>query len=491
MAAKRRSSNFSALKKFRKRSAKSAPLPAPSAPKKSKKPPPPPANLLLRKRAKAKNNKCFRFTRNWLGSHRRGLPRLFFSSDKIKSKMDSAAQTGKPNCNLYIFAVTAFFNDISSEMAYWLVPAFLLTLGAGPATLGLIEGLAEFSASFTKLFSGYLADRLPLRKPIVAGGYAASNIAKPFLAIATRWWHVLLVRFTDRSAKGVRGAARDVMLAESVAPSRLGSAFGFLQTLDSAGAILGPLAALLLLTRVPLRTVFWIAAIPGALAILAVTLGARETHAANANTPRNASPQKSFFDFFRNCGAAQLPAHFYLLLAAVTLFSLGNSSDMFLILRAQSAGIAARFAPLLGLVFNAVYTAASWPAGKLSDKLPKRAVAAAGFVIFAATYFVFASAPSHAALWSAMAGYGMYYALTDPVLRALIAQSIAPQARGRALGIYFFSTSLATLLASLITGALWKRFGPALPLTLSATLALVAAALLLFIRGEQPELISD
>src|SRR5262249_27323331 len=161
----------------------------------------------------------------------------------------------------------------------------------------------------------------------------------------------------------------------------------------------------------------------------------------------------------------------------VTLFSLGNSSDMFLVLRAQEIGIPAAHAPLLGLVFNIVYTAASWPAGKLSDRLPKPVVAAAGYVVFAITYFVFSAAPSRLAIWIVMGGYGLFYALTNPVLRALIAETVVPESRGRALGIFYFVSSVTMLLASLATGALWTRFGGALPLKLSAALALIAAVM--------------
>ena len=364
-------------------------------------------------------------------------------------------------------------------MAYWVLPAFLLSIGAGPALLGIIEGVAESVASFGKLFSGYLADRFELRKPLVTGGYAVSNIAKPLLALATRWWQVLGVRFADRGAKGLRGTARDVMLAESTRAGAMGGAFGLLQAMDSAGAILGPLVALLLLARVGFRTLFWMAGIPGLAAVLVIWLGARETHrTAEKESKRGSLEHKrvSFAEFLH--GGAALPRGFYILVLAVTLFSLGNSSDMFLVLRAHTAGLTARQAPLFGLVFNVVYTAAAWPAGKLSDRTSKRSLAALGYLIFAAVYFCFAAAPSRAALWAAMAGYGIYYALTDPVLRALVAESVAPESRGRAFGIYFFSTSLATLAASLLAGQLWKHLGPGVPFVVSAALALVAAVML-------------
>src|ERR1700730_1629311 len=178
--------------------------------------------------------------------------------------------------NLYAFGITSFLNDTASEMAYWVLPAFLISLGAGPAQLGVIEGIAESVASFSKLFSGYLTDRLARRKPLVVAGYFVANAVKPLLALATAWWHILLIRFTDRFAKGVRGAPRDVMVAESVGKQRLGSAYGLIQSMDSAGAIAGPLAALVLLARYGIRGVFWAAAVPGALCVLVAQFGVRE-----------------------------------------------------------------------------------------------------------------------------------------------------------------------------------------------------------------------
>src|SRR5580693_8752477 len=196
----------------------------------------------------------------------------------------SSAQRESPARNIYVFGITSFLNDTASEMAYWVLPAFLVSLGAGPAQLGLIEGLAESVASFAKLFSGYLTDRIDRRKPLVVAGYFVANAAKPLLAVVGAWWHILLIRFTDRLAKGVRGAPRDVMVAESVPKDRLGSAYGLIQSMDSAGAIAGPLAALVLLGRFGIRSVFWAAAVPGALCVLVALLGIREKRRPSALT---------------------------------------------------------------------------------------------------------------------------------------------------------------------------------------------------------------
>ena len=373
--------------------------------------------------------------------------------------------------NVRVFGVTSLLNDTASEMAYWVLPAFLVSIGAGPAQLGIIEGIAESVASFAKLFSGYLADRFPRRKPLVVSGYVVANAAKPLLALTGAWWQVLAIRFSDRFAKGIRGTPRDVMVAESVPHAGLGSAYGFIQAMDSAGAIAGPLIALSLLPLFGMRGVFWVAAIPGGLCILVAALGIRETKIQPVAEPK-AKPQVTI-------GWRDFPKGFYAVLFAVTLFSLGNSSDMFLVLRAEDVGIRTVQAPLLGLVFNIVYTAFSWPAGRLSDRLSRRAIAASGYLVFAAVYFVFAAAPSRPAIWIAMASYGLFYALTNPVLKALVVDAVDEGARGRALGIYYFTTSVAILVASVITGTLWKYYGARLPFYVSAGIAVMAAILLL------------
>ena len=403
--------------------------------------------------------------------------------------------------NIYAFGITSFLNDMATEMAYWVLPAFLVSLGAGPAQLGLIEGVAESVASFAKLFSGYLTDRIDRRKPLVVAGYLAANAVKPLLGLATSWWHIFLIRFSDRVAKGVRGAPRDVMVAESVPKGRLGAAYGLIQSMDSAGAIAGPLIAFVLLARHGMRTVFWAAAVPGALCVLVALFGIREklrgetTNSAQLEPPKRsaAQPDSMPLNAIAPSGAGKLPRVFYFVLFAVTLFSLGNSSDMFLVMRAQNAGIPVALAPLLGLVFNLTYTLGSWPAGSLSDHFSRRGssrrgpsrrgVAAAGYLIFAAVYFVFGRAPSALAIWVAMAAYGFYYALTQPVLKALVVESVGDDVRGRALGIYFFITSVATLAASLITGELWKHYGASVPFFFSAVLAALSAALLMTTRA--------
>ena len=385
--------------------------------------------------------------------------------------------------NIYAFGVTSLLNDTATEMAYWVLPAFLASIGAGPAQLGIIEGIAESVASFAKFFSGYLADRLPRRKPLAVSGYFVANVLKPLLALATTWWQVLLIRFADRVAKGLRGTARDVMVAESVQKSRIGSAYGLIQSMDSAGAIAGPLAALLLIPHYGLRGVFWMAGVPGLLCVLVAMVGIRETRRSKDSVTEPAGRAAKTIASDRRL---HLPGKFYFVLFVVTLFSLGNSSDMFLVLRAQNIGIPARHAPLLGLVFNITYTLLSWPAGRWSDRFSRRKIAAAGYLVFAVVYFVFGLAPSVRAIWITMACYGLFYALTNPVLKALIVETVASDVKGRALGVYFFVTSIATLLASILAGELWKVYGPQVPFYVSAWIAAISAGLLLVSRATHP-----
>ena len=258
-----------------------------------------------------------------------------------------------------------------------------------------------------------------------------------------------------------------------------------MQAMDTAGAIAGPLIALLLVTGLhrDIRTVFWVAAIPGLLSIVVVALFATETRkkavpaAALGSATNPHADVLNPGDLVRNPPA--IPGSFYFVITAVGLFSLGASSDMFLVLRAQELGVAVAQAPLLGLVFNVVYTLASWPAGKLSDRVSKPLIAAAGYLVYAVTYAAFATALPKPFVWVMMGFYGLFYALTSPVLRALIAATVPPAVRGRALGIYYFVSSISMLLASVLTGTLWSWYGAALPLGLCGGLAFIAALMLI------------
>lgn len=382
--------------------------------------------------------------------------------------------------NVFALGLVSFFNDTASEMIYWLLPQFVVSvLGAGPALLGLIESVAESVASFSKLGAGYLADRVGRRKPLVVAGYVLANAVKPLFALAQTWWQVFALRFTDRVGKGVRGAPRDLMVTESVEAASRGGAFGLRQTMDSAGALAGPLLAILLLPVVAgsLRVIFWLAAIPGLISVLLVVFAVRETRPeGEPKTPTLLTPRTTLF--------AGLPRCFYAFVAAAALLSLANFSPMFLVLRAQQLGIATSLAPALGLIFNLVFTLAAYPLGWLSDRMPRRFLIAAGWLVFAGVQLSFARAgpePSKVRLvWFLFALYGLYWA-SEPAQRALVADLVPLERRGTAFGLFGLVVSVALLFASLLAGALWEIYGPAVPFYVSSGLSLLAVALLVFL----------
>lgn len=376
--------------------------------------------------------------------------------------------------NVPILGLGSLLNDTASEMAYWVLPFFLTTLGAGPELLGLIEGCAESTASLFKLLSGHLTDRSGRRKPLVLIGYVLANTVKPLLGFTQTWGQVLGLRILDRSGKGLRGAPRDVIISESVPVSELGAAYGLRQAMDSVGAIIGPGLAfwIMLHSGHNVRLVFWLAAIPGALAIATVLFGVQETghgkpaaHAAAAAPAATANP-------------AAFGWGFYLLLAAVGLFGIANFSDMFLILRAQSMGVRPALIPLLGLVFNVVFAGLSFPLGRLSDRIRRKAIVGGGLLIFAAVHCGFALARQTEMAWILFALYGLYQATTQGAMSALTVDLVGRENRGRAFGWVSSFTGISALLASVLAGWLWKQHGPAAPFMLAAVLATIAAMLI-------------
>jgi MFS family permease len=385
---------------------------------------------------------------------------------------DDASSSPRLPRNVWALAWVAFFNDTSSEMSYWLLPQFLVSvLGAGPAAFGLIEGAAETVASFGRLLSGFLSDRWRRRKPLVAAGYTVANLAKPLLAVAQSWGQVFWIRFTDRASKGFRAAPRDALIADSVSPARRGEAFGLRQAMDSAGAIAGPLAALLLLPVCAgkVRWIFALAALPGLASVFLAWGAVREVRPL-ISAPR--APAQAATE------AAPRPAHLGIMLLAVGLFALGNSSDLFLILRAENLGVRAALAPLLGLIFNLVYTLLSWPAGRLSDRWPRRRMVVAGYLVYAGVYAGFALARRPQAAWILFAIYGIYYALTEGILKAWLADLVPSARRARVFGVFNWVAGVSAFPASVLAGWLWQHYSPSTPFFLSAGLAGAAAALI-------------
>ena len=375
--------------------------------------------------------------------------------------------------------LVSLLTDVSSEMIYPLLPAFLTgSLGAGPAFLGVVEGLAETVAAFVKLASGRLSDRLRRRKPLVVAGYSLSSLVRPLVALAAAPAHVLIVRLLDRVGKGVRGAPRDALLAEVTAAAERGRAFGFQRAMDHAGAAVGPvLAAGVLLVTDELRVVFALAAIPGAFAVLALVRGVREAPRACGST--------------RVTTARALPLEPALLryLAVLALFTLGNSSDAFLLLRAQQAGVPLALVPLLWALHHLVKAGTSTWGGALSDRVGRRPTILFGWGLYALTYAGFAIAHAPFAVVGLFVVYGLFHATTEGAERALVADLAGAASRGRAFGLFHAVTGAVLLPASLLTGLLWQRFGAGMALGTGAVLAgLAALGLLLFVpAGDGPD----
>ena len=366
---------------------------------------------------------------------------------------------------------TALFTDIGTEMVFPLLPVFLIeTLGAGPAYLGLVEGAANTVASLLKLASGVIADRTERRKPLVLFGYGLASAVRPFVALATHPWHVLAVRVTDRVGKGLRSSPRDALIADA-AGDRAGRAFGFHQAMDNAGAVGGPLLATLLLSmKVPIRDVFWVAVVPGFIATVLVALVRERPRPVEAAThPTHPTPARG----------ATFDRPFVVYLAIVTLFSLGNSSDAFLLVRARGVGVTTGQIPVLWAALNLSKVVWAYLGGHLADRVPRARLVAGGWIVYAAVYVGLGLATATWQVWALFAVYGVFYGLTEPVEKALIAGMVRPSTRGRAYGAYNFAVGMTTLPASLLTGALWRLWGPAPALAVGAAMAGGAAIALL------------
>ena len=380
--------------------------------------------------------------------------------------------------NVLVLAAVSFLTDASSEIIYPLLPIFLTTvLGAGPSAIGAIEGVAETTSALLKLASGWWSDRVSRRKPLVVVGYALASFARPLVALAQSTTQVLAVRLTDRVGKGIRGAPRDALIAESVDPSIRGRAFGFHRAADHAGAVAGPLIAFALMQweQVPLRTVFLLAAIPGVLSVVVLVVGVRETprelHAAPASAT-SSTPMRG----------VRLGRPFWTFFASVLLFTLGNSTDAFLILRANQLGVSVALIPVLWAALHVVKSAASVPGGALSDRLGRKPVIIAGWAVYGAVYFAFGRATESWHAWLLFLAYGLFFGLTEGTERAMVADLVGRDRRGTAFGWYNLAIGIGALPASLAFGLMWDRYGPTAAFDMGAVLAVAAALLLTFVR---------
>lgn len=371
--------------------------------------------------------------------------------------------------NIYFTGLISLFMDISSEMIYPLVPLFLSTvLGVNKSVIGLIEGIAEATASILKIFSGWLSDKTGSRKWLMTIGYGISTLSRPLTATATSWQHILTARFTDRFGKGLRTAPRDAIIAESADKAFLGRAFSLHRSMDTIGAAIGPALAFLFLrlSSNNYRMVFWLSMIPGIIAVFLIVFFITEKK--KSGTPHIEKPKLTFklFDWkFR----------FFILL--VTIFALGNSSDVFLILRAQQLGISTGMIPVLYLFFNLVYSISAIPAGIAADRFGKKRVILAGFILFAAAYYGFAVAADSTFIWPLFALYGIFMGLTEGIQKAFLSTIIPGDFKATAFGVYNMAVGIAVFPASLVGGWLWDKVSPSATFYYGTITALLSAAL--------------
>jgi MFS family permease len=371
--------------------------------------------------------------------------------------------------NVIALAAVSFFTDASSEMIYPLLPLFLTaSLGASAAFVGAVEGAADSVSALLKLASGWLSDRTRRRKPLVVAGYVLASAVRPLVAIAQTGAHVLLIRVTDRVGKGIRGAPRDALIADSVDPTLRGRAFGFHRAADHAGAVVGPLLVYVLMSKmgVGVRTIFWLAAIPAAIAVITLITGVRE--------PRPAPPAP-VAPFAPQPPPAPLGRRFFAYLAVLLLFTLGNSTDAFLLLRATELGVGAALLPVLWAMLHLVKSLSSTPGGILSDRRGRKPVIVAGWMVYAVVYLMFGHATDAWHVWVLFAIYGVYFGLTEGVERALVADIVPIARRGAAFGWYNLAIGLGALPASVIFGTIYDRFGAFTAFSVGAAAAMLAS----------------
>lgn len=371
--------------------------------------------------------------------------------------------------NVFVSGLVSLFMDISSEMIYPLVPLFLSNvLGVNKSIIGLIEGIAESTASLLKVFSGWFSDRIGNRKWLMAAGYGISTLSRPLIALSADWHHVMGSRFIDRFGKGIRTAPRDAIIAESTEKPYLGRAFSFHRSLDTMGAVIGPALAFFLLEILSnnYRNVFWLSMIPGAIAVFLIILFITEK--GRPPVAHSERPKLTFAHF-------DWRFKFFVLIA--TLFAIGNSSDVFLILRAQQIGIPTVMIPVVYLLFNLIYSLSAIPAGIAADRFGRKRVIFLGLVLFAILYGGFAVAESTTAIWILFAFYGLFMGLTEGIQKAFLATIIPADFKATAFGVYNTAVGIAMFPASLIGGWLWDNISPSATFYFGSITATLSAIL--------------
>jgi MFS family permease len=389
--------------------------------------------------------------------------------------------------NVFALSAVSLLNDTSSEIIYPLLPAFLaLTLGASPFAIGLIEGFAESVAAILKLFSGYLSDKFNNRKLPVFFGYALASLTRPLLAFAGSWQQVLAVRVTDRAGKGIRGTPRDALLADSVPPEKRGLAFGFNRAADHVGAVLGPICAFVLLyflagnpenpTAQDYRQVFLFASIPVAFGLFVIVFFVKEKPHEHLAANGALTPIK--------LSLKEFDANFKRFLIVIAIFTLSNSTDAFLLLRAENAGITPALLPLLWMVLHISKVLFSLIGGDLSDRIGRKTLIFSGWIVYALVYAGFGFVNSQWQAWALFVIYGIYFGLTEGVEKALVADLVPPEKRGTAYGFYNLAFSITVLPASILFGLFWDKLGATPAFLISASISLCAAILLLTVKTE-------
>ncbi|GIU82225.1 MAG: MFS transporter [Acidobacteria bacterium] len=385
--------------------------------------------------------------------------------------------------NVFILSFVSLLNDISSDIIYPLLPIFLtITLGASPFAIGLIEGMAESASSLLKLFSGYLSDKFQRRKQLVFAGYSLSAMLRPLLAFTTNWLQVLVLRVSDRLGKGLRAAPRDALLSMQVPVELRGIAFGFHRAADNLGAVLGPLlaSALILLvaenkenpSAADYQKIFLMASVPAIIAVLAIWFFVQEETNLHENEKKPVRLSLEGFD-----------ANFKRFLFAVSLFTLSNSTDAFLLLKAQQVGVSTASLPILWMCLNISKVITSLIGGEISDKLGRKKVILSGWILYALVYLGFGFATDQTQIWALFFLYGFYFGFTEGVERALVADLVPKEKRGTAYGLYAFAFSITVFPASIVFGLLWQTLGSQWAFVFSACLSLSASALLLTVKS--------
>jgi len=367
--------------------------------------------------------------------------------------------------NVFFTGLVSFFMDMSSEMIYPLVPIFLSSvLGVNKSVIGLIEGIAESTASLLKVFSGWFSDRIGKRKILLIVGYGISTLSRPIIALSTLWGHVLAFRFTDRFGKGIRGAPRDAIIAESTPHKDLGRSFGFHRGMDTLGAVIGPAIAFILLSLFTgnYRLVFWFSMIPGIIAVLVIIFFIKDRGQGSRVSVNSDSVTRENLTLKTDTDTNPLKKfdwRFKAFVAIATLFALGNSSDVFLILKATDTGIKETQIPIIYLCFNLVYALTAIPAGILSDRIGRKRIILAGFILFGFIYWGFAVASEQKHIWGLFLLYGIFMGLTEGIQKAYLGTIIPDKFRATGYGIFNTFTGLAIFPASVVAGWLWDKYG--------------------------------